>query len=246
MRKISLLFLLLALSMAVSAQVVVGTNLNYSSSSYTFTKEGVTAFNNQLPQGWSAEFSPRVGFSIHDNVVIGFDLGFSHSNYEYTDGFYNSSNLEWEQTAVDGNALTNISAGLFLRKHIHSWGSLSLHAELCGALALGLGTRTRTEYSTDPWGEPEDVVTSHDQRVIQFTLRVVPVFNYSFGNHFSMDAYMDFASLALVHAATDLYKEKSTTAPNPLLDSHTVTTDLTLGLRTLSTRLLTLGFTYQF
>jgi len=250
MKKAALVFLLLCAFASAQAQWVVSGNLGYSRSGLTVTKFGDPAFDGTQPQGWSLEFSPRIGYSFNGNIAVGVQLGFIHSDYTYTSGIYSNLTNQWVESQELLYRRNNYSAGLYLRKFIHSWGDLTLHAEILVNYGIGRGYNHKTEYrlynypNQDPYYEP--ITTSRLVHSARFAAQIVPVFNYSFGNRFSMDAYMNFASLIFSHNTTELYSEQSNITDGDVVEDRTVTTDLDLGIRTLNTSIITLGFSYTF
>lgn len=246
MKKTSALLLLLCLFAVAKAQLSVSTNLSYNNSNYSYSEKGQAAFDRTLPQGFSLAFAPRVGYTFANHLTLGIDLGFGYSDIAHTDGFYNPNTMEWEQSELQQEVVLDANAGLFVRKRLFAWGSLSLHAEGGIGYGMGFGTHTLTQYAYNSWGVLDRVVTSHKVRTGRFALQLVPVFNYAFSRHFSMDAYLDFASLVFTSETRTLFGEKSELSDGSQVYSHTVTNDFNIGVRSLTTRLLTLGFSYTF
>ncbi len=245
------LVLLLCVGMVAHAQWAVSTNLALSYSGYNYAQGGISSFDKTLPQGWSLDFSPRIGYCFNERYTAGIDLGFGYSRYTYSDGFYSPISQEWEQSEMLVKELFSSSVGLFLRRQLLSWGRLSLHAELAAAYRLGFGLNTTTQYSGSSSGYTDEIVTSHSLHEYQTLVELIPVLHYDLGNqpgfsHFSLDLYLNFLSVAFLRTTTNLYAEHSEMNDGTAIARHTVTTDFDLSLRLRSAALLSLGVTYQF
>lgn len=138
------------------------------------------------------------------------------------------------------------NAGGYLRFLIHDFGHFSLHVEALSGCLMGWGSSKLTEYEAN---YNDEVVTHRDLHQRQIYAKVVPVFNYSFRNHFSMDVYMDFASLVYTHNTEIQYGTQCENwggLTEKKVESETVTDNLDLGIRSLNSSIITLGFGYSF
>lgn len=246
MKKTLAVVLLLCFCTAGRSQFVIGGDLGFSGRDYSYTQDGLTAYDNSLPHGWAVAIAPRVGYAFGDQWTLGVRLGFGYSDYVHSDGFYNPNLMEWELSERQRQVEIDVDAGIWVRRRLLAWGALSFHVETNIGYGQGFGTRTLTQFTLNNWNFSDRVVTSRDTRTGRLTLTLVPVFNYAFGSHFSMDAYLDFASLAFIRKSTTIYGEKSQLGNGDKVHSHTVTYDVDLGIHSLSSRLLTIGFNYRF
>lgn len=244
MKRLLAITALLTVATLVSAQISVGANLSFSLKGYRYSEQNLQAYNNNLPSGQTFEVAPRIGFAVSDKLVLGADLGYMNNSVAYTNGHYDVLNAAWVSTSTTQTRTHVYSAGLFARYMVHDFGRLSIHAEASAAFAYGSGVERNTQYSAN-YSEPLVFCRNITDR--QLRLQIVPVFVYSFGNRFTMDMYMNFASLAFVHnnqQVSGLYKENSRF--DPPVGTETATYDFDLGVRTLGTSLLSLGFSYNF
>ena len=235
--------LMLSFVGTASAQFGISLDLAYSRTGYSFIKSGLSSHNETLPVGQSFQCAPRIGYRFGEFFECGVDLGIANSINTYTAVIYDADVAQWVESSLLQNTMMTANAGGYLRFLIHDFGHFSFHAELCGGYLMGWGKERTTEYESHSGFE---INTHIDLRQRQFYAKVVPVFNYSFPNHFSMDVYMDFASLVYTHNTAIRYTQATGSNTSTDIDTETVTDDLAMGLHTLNTSIITLGFSYSF
>lgn len=227
-----------------NAQVTIGTDLCYGKSGYTFFKQGIFSYNSELPKGSHFEVAPKIGFGITDNIVIGVVLGYSTSTYSYSEGIFNVDNQIWNLSAQLKQEMSLFHAGGFFRYKVHEFGNLSINAEVSATYSKGLGKNHRIEYAANQYNEAMDFCNDITEDIIQF--QVVPLFIYDFGNHFSMDLYLNFASLVYTNnhvAESGLYRKGYS---KPAKGTDETTHNIELGLYSRNSSLMALGFNYTF
>lgn len=242
-RYILSLLLLVAFSTSLMAQITLTADISYSNSNYQFTKGTVSAFNSDLPKGFEVSFAPRVGVVCTDNVEVGVQLGFSYSDYAYTSGLYDPIALGWNPSHVDRPTSFTYSAGLYLRYCCMQWGKMALSLEMRGIYGFRKGLVYITEYSASY----ETAIESHvETQAHQIDLYLLPVLTYRFSNHFSMDINLNLATLSYSHSVETQWMPRRIYYGEPLVDTHTETSQFGVGLNGLTTALLSLGFGYTF
>jgi outer membrane protein assembly factor BamA len=107
MKKLYVLFFTVLICSITQAQIkkgeiVLGGNLGYSDQSYTTDIPGANSSSNSNK---TLFISTSFGKAIKDNLVLGADISYNHSNSSYTPG-----------SATTGNGF---GAGVFLRKYKH-------------------------------------------------------------------------------------------------------------------------------
>lgn len=243
MKRLFVICLLLAALGSLEAQVVVSGNLNYSNDGYSYSRKNLQAFNKELPNAMSLEVSPRMGFQVLDKLMLGFDLGFSYSAITFTDGMFSVDDGLWKETRITRNSMKNYFFGVFARYEVYGFGKLTVHAEIDCCYGFGKGGRVATEYAAN---SAEKLVFKNDIGQRNFDLRVVPVFSYSFSNHYVLDVYCDYLALVYQRTSTQIssmYLEGET-SPND--DISQVKHSLNMGLNMKNTSVITIGFGYSF
>lgn len=227
----------------LQAQLYIGGNIGFAFNNYNYHFQQLPAYNKDLPRGYSFEVSPRLGYQISDKILCGVTLGVSHSQTIFDHGFYSPLEGQWVTDRNDTNTQWNYGGGLFVRYQIHSFGRLSLLAELSGTYSMGFGTNCRTDVVDE---YPYYAQTISDARNTQLQLQVVPVFLYDLGNGFYVDLYLNFASVIFQRN-----RLKTTGIHTPNMQSPQPAVDLTdyaldLGIHSQNTQLLSIGFSYRF
>lgn len=240
MKQLLFIALFAIASISAFAQISLSANVACTLNGYTYKQQNLAAYNEALPSGHSFEAHPKLGFAVSDKLCLGVELGYLHSVSTTTSGIYNPNQGSWDKQSSDQMKNQVFSAGLFARYQVHDFGRLSVHAELAGVYGFNNGLLTSTQTAGS-----DDLEFCRDIISHQMSVQLVPVFVYSFGNRFSMDVYLNFASLVFTRDNTQisgLYK-KGYRFDHPA-GTETTTYALDLGIRTRTTTLLSLGFTY--
>ena len=226
------------------AQVNVGLDVGYGNRGYSYTQQGLSAYNKVLPRGQSAYLAPRVGYVWGEAVGIGLQLGAEYSSYDYADGFYDPISLGWQQSAALNETVFKASARAYLRLRCVGSGRLSLHVEVAGIYRLGWGRDTKTEYrATDGW----DVAMYSRMYEQQLCAEVLPVINYAFNSHVAMDVYLNLAAVTFGSSTVRQWPyvvKDMVTSGEP--ESVTNQQLFNVGFNSLNASLLTVGFGYTF
>ena len=226
------------------AQVNLSMDLGYGNKGYSYSEKGIDAYNGSLPKGQSCYFAPRIGYVLNDEVSMGIRLGVSYSSYDFADGLYDSERLGWQQLSATTQTMLTAKAGAYLRIRCLDAGRLSLHAEIMGSYVMGWGWDQKTEYrATDGW----DLKMTSRLAQRSVGVQVVPVANYALGEHVGMDVYLNLAAITFSSTTTSQWPYSIKEYP-PVEEpeSTTVSQVFDVGVNTLNTSLLTLGFSYTF
>lgn len=244
MKKLLAVVSLVALSIAAHAQWNISADLSFSSTNYSYNRQGLEAFNSNLPSGMKAMFNPHFGYVFNDIFEMGVELGIGNLKYSYADGYYDPIGDAWQQMSADDETMLTFSASLYASFCCARFGRLTLHAEVSAGYGYGFGKLAHTEFhASDNW----KITTVADVQRQLLYAEVVPVFRYAFNSHISMDV-----SLNIVSAAVCRIVDKQWTPYNPddiyesSLESVTTTTDFGVGMNALNTNLLSIGFCYLF
>ncbi len=230
-----------AMAFSAHAQLFISGNADYSRTGYT-RSEG---FDKTLPQGMALGVSVQVGLPLGDKVKAGLVAGMSHSQYTYTDGFYDRDNAEWKLLSSDDRTLTSFGGGLFLRFRCAEAGSLSFHLELSGNYHYGMGSSTVIETRANE-SLPNKTQRDYTRNTLQ--VRLVPVITYAFTHHVGIDIHADFLSIAYRNdkqtymLPIDILETSKTAG----VDYTLATTSFEAALHSYTASILTVGIYYQF
>lgn len=244
MKRLLAIALFVTFSVAVHAQWNVSADVSFSSTSYSYNRQGLDAFNSNLPSGMEAQFNPHIGYAFNGVFEMGVELGIGNLKYSYADGCYDPLVDAWKQMSADDKTMLTFSASLYASFCCVNFGRLTLRAEVAGGYGYGFGKLVHTEFhASDGW----EIATAADvQRHLLFA-QVVPVFNYAFNNHFSMDVYLNIFSASVNRFVDKQWAPRNTSdIGESMLESVTATTDFGVGMNALNTNLLSLGFRYSF
>ena len=247
LRRLFGIILLMFFALTASAQWTLSADLSYSSSNYNYTRGSIPAFNSELPKGHTFAVSPRVGYVLSDIYEAGLQLSYVTDDYEYTHGYYVDDKREWLVDAVTDKSFITFGASAYLRATCCRHGALSACFEFVAGYAFGYGGDYVTSYSAS---NGREINSRYDKRGSQFSFQVVPVLNYAFNAHISLDAYINALSLCYLRNATTTFCNgidmDGYDIPDPQVYDKTVTSQFDLGLHALNTSLVTLGIGYQF
>lgn len=180
MKKVLLTLALAAFAFTANAQFVIGGNIginhnadyddNYTAAYGSYARTDITIL-------------PKIGYQLSDNMQVGAQLGWDYSyvrNYSGASDTYRSH----PQSAI-------VIAPYF-RYNFATWKSFSLFCEATLDFALGL------ESQVHGFANGSEVTGSPAKQGDNYTsigINVVPGMNYAFSDKFSMDLYVNLASL---------------------------------------------------
>ena len=229
----------------LAAQVNLSLDLGYSNKSYRCSVYQAEAYDGSLPKGMSCQIAPRLGFQINDDVAVGIQLGMLFSDYDYTEGFYNSEYEEWQRTATTSNRMIAAMARGYMRIRCFTVGDWSLHAEIAGEYSRGWGRENRSEVR---FQSSSEVVRLRHTTSHTFCAQVLPVASYSVSRRVEVDLYLNLAAVTYTSTTTELWPSyTSGSATEEVFPEKTTTThDFDIGLNSLNTSLISIGFRYVF
>lgn len=235
------IFFMLAAPLVATAQLSLAGNLSYSQTGYTLSK----GFDGSQPKGMALTFSPQAGIRFNGRYMAGIRLGISNSIYTYVDGYYDRDQGNWTTSMEEDRTLFKVSGALFLRLRCAGWEKLSLHIEFSGGYAYGMGVSTQSQHRVLD-GSVFKVRNAYN--LGQIELKAMPVVTYEHTSHFGIDLYVDLLSLAYRRTATNYMQpvDITETSPKNNLDYTLTTSDLEIGIQSLSANLLSIGFYYSF
>lgn len=250
MKKLYAILLLLVSLVPAQAQVTLGTDLWASFQNTSFSKQGTDALSPDAPKATSFEVSPRLGFNLGAKMQLGLAFGYAHTQQLSLDGYYDPIASSWHVTDSLHSSLNTISAGIYLRILVGESGHFRVYFEPSVTYGVGFGVdgAIREQYSTitgmpEPWS---DFCRNVGENVL--SLGVVPVVQYQFDSHFSLDLTLNFAALRYQHRQTTrsgLYIRSEVVA-SPQEDESFTTDTFDIGLHMRSTSLISIGLNYTF
>lgn len=242
MKKIILLLLVSLCGVSASAQLFFAGNLGFDRTDYSRSQ----GFDSTLPKGMRLQFTPMVGYTFSPVVKAGLLLNISNQKYTYTDGFYNNDDERWKESNVVDKTLMMAGLGAFVRVRCLEFKDVLLSMELSVSYQYGIGANRNKEfYSASNF----PVVFKTPFNVGQLNVRLVPMFSYQLSNHLGVDAYVDVLSLAYsrktvyTHKVIEVTPERIETSDSDL-DYSTTTSDFNIGVSSLNSAFLSLGFSY--
>ena len=177
MKKILLTLALAAFAFTANAQFVIGGKLdvNHSSGIHADDYVGVSTTTTNI------SILPKIGYQLADNMQIGANLGWNYNyNRRYTGG-------------ADNNYISDPSSEIvfapYFRYNFATWKSFSLFCEASIDFRLGLETTTHTFVAGN------ETKVDNGDNYISLGINVVPGMNYAFSDKFSMDLYINLASI---------------------------------------------------
>lgn len=244
MRKLALFSFYFLLFGLLHAQVYLSLDMGYGNKGYGYSEQGVPAYDGSLPKGQSCYIAPEVGYAFNDYVAMGLQLGMDYSAFNYAEGFYDPIEATWQRSAtLNSRILTAVARG-YLRLCCFTTGNWSLHAEIACSYSMGWGWDTRNEIRAL---NDTEMRMKRDRTDRSFGVEVVPVASYAISHHVGVDFYLNLASLNFISTTTTLWPYNvGGMAASKKPESETTTQDFNVGINTLNTNLLTIGFYYMF
>lgn len=177
MKKIILTLALMAFAFGANAQFVIGGNLNVN--------HGVTTHDDDYNFGTTTNnisILPKVGYQLNKDMQVGVQLGW---DYSYTRNYTGGGDDDY----TSGANTSEIVINPYFRYNFATWKKLTFFAEANLRFGLGLETTTHTVVAGN------ETTTDNGDNYISLGLGVVPGINYAFSKKFSMDIYINLASL---------------------------------------------------
>lgn len=247
MKKLWAIVLLLGSLACAQAQLTLSADVWTTVQGRSFSKQNLAAVSPDYPNVTHFVVSPRMGFDLGQRMQLGIAIGYAYDAQSSLDGFYDSTNGQWQVTDSLSSLTHSFSAGLYLRCRVGSFGHFTFHLEPQLTYSMGLGVeRAKRQYANY-----NDMWMTHARNVEQQVLSVgvVPVLEYTFDQHLSLDLVMDFAALRYQHSQTSrsgLYTVSNYSKPNPRPDESVTEDSFDIGLHFRSTQLLSIGLNYHF
>ena len=177
MKKILLTLALAAFAMTANAQWVLGGNIGIDHNN-NHTNDYVTGTTTT-----NINILPKIGYWLNDNMQIGAQLGWG---YTYTRNYAGANDT------YTSHPQSNIQINPYFRYNVTSWKNFTVFCEAQLNIAFGLESKIHSFVNgSETTGFPADQGDAYKA----LTLRVVPGMNYSFNDKFSMDLYINLASL---------------------------------------------------
>ena len=163
MKKLILLFAVVAISAQAFSQMFVGGSFGIS-----FDKHKDES--NDISKSTEFTLAPKVGYYLDDNLAFGAHLGFETRSTTYFNG-----------NADDSKSSRNLfTLAPFVRYHFMELGNLSIFAEPTLSLGFG-GEKTETGNNT-----------TRDADISKFGLYVVPALAYKVNDKIDIEAFFGY------------------------------------------------------
>lgn len=217
MKKALLTFALAAFAFTASAQWIMGGQIGFNHQS--------AHDDNYLPGSTSSTtfaVQPKVGYNLNENWQIGATIVFG---YDYTRNYAGADNTyaSWADLQIGISPYARYSYGV--------WKKWSLFVE--GSIIFGM-TPESTRYTYVNGNETGNVKMGND--VTFLGIGLVPGMNYKLSDKFSLDLYLDVASISWSLVNRNGFS------------SHDFTVGANLDARTINAYLnnFRIGFNYHF
>ena len=180
MKKIILTLALMAFAFGANAQFVIGGNIGFSHDA-DYDDNYTAAYRSQA--NTDITILPKVGYQLNDDMQIGAQLGW---NYNYTRNYMGAKD---SYTSTPRNS---IMISPYFRYNILKWKKFNVFCEAAINFELGLESKTHTFVNgSEVTGSP----VKNGDNFTSFGIGVVPGLNYAFSKNFSMDIYINLASI---------------------------------------------------
>lgn len=180
MKKILLTLALAAFAFTANAQFVIGGNIGFSHDA-DYDDNYTALYGSQA--NTDITILPKVGYQLNDDMQIGAQLGW---NYNYTRNYMGAKD---SYTSTPRNS---IMINPYFRYNLLKWKKFNVFCEAAISFELGLESKTHTFVNgSEVAGSP----AKNGDNYTSFGIGVVPGLNYAFSNSFSMDIYVNLASI---------------------------------------------------
>ncbi len=180
MKKILLTLALAAFAFTANAQFVIGGNIGFSHDA-DYDDNYTAAYGSQA--NTDITILPKVGYQLNDDMQIGAQLGW---NYNYTRNYMGAKD---SYTSTPQSAIV---IAPYFRYNLLKWKKFNVFCEAAINFELGLESKTHTFVNgSEVTGSP----VKNGDNYTSFGIGVVPGLNYAFSNSFSMDIYVNLASI---------------------------------------------------
>ncbi len=180
MKKILLTLALAAFAFTANAQFVIGGNIGFSHDA-DYDDNYTAAYGSQA--NTDITILPKVGYQLNDDMQIGAQLGW---NYNYTRNYMGAKD---SYTSTPQSAIV---IAPYFRYNLLKWKKFNVFCEAAINFELGLESKTHTFVNgSEVAGSP----AKNGDNYTSFGIGVVPGLNYAFSNSFSMDIYVNLASI---------------------------------------------------
>ena len=180
MKKILLTLALAAFAFTANAQFVIGGNIGFSHDA-DYDDNYTALYGSQA--NTDITILPKVGYQLNDDMQIGAQLGW---NYNYTRNYLGAKD---SYTSTPQSAIV---IAPYFRSNLLKWKKFNVFCEAAISFELGLESKTHTFVNgSEVTGSP----VKNGDNYTSFGIGVVPGLNYAFSNSFSMDIYVNLASI---------------------------------------------------
>lgn len=181
MKKILLTLALAAFAMTANAQLVIGGNI---SAFHDGAHDDNYTAGYPSTASTSISIMPKIGYQLNENMQIGAQFGWA---YRYTRNYAGADN-----TYRSNTPRSEMRIAPYFRYNFATWRKFSLFCEATLNFTLGFETESHNIVNgSEATGFP----VKNGNNYTYFGINVVPGMNYSFSDKFSMDLYVNLASL---------------------------------------------------
>ena len=200
MKKVFLSLALVAFAVTANAQIILGGQLGFNTTSGTYTQENVSpVWDMPNTKAMNLTIAPTISYVLNDNMQIGLTLEYDYGTItNYSAAAYALNQEVWGKTTT-----SMFTVAPYFRYYFANAGKFNFFCE--AALGFGFTPRTKLhDYSNVP-------VVGYDNEYEGTTkttligLTVTPGVNYRINDNWSADCYIDLAGLAFLHTSTKTY-----------------------------------------
>lgn len=180
MKKIILTLALMAFAFGANAQFVIGGNIGFSHDA-DYDDNYTALYGSQA--NTDITILPKVGYQLNDDMQVGAQLGW---NYNYTRMYAGADD------SYTSRPRNSIMISPYFRYNLLKWKKFNVFCEAAINFELGLESKTHTFVNgSEVTGSP----VKNGDNFTSFGIGVVPGLNYAFSKNFSMDIYINLASI---------------------------------------------------
>ena len=180
MKKILLTLALAAFAFTANAQLVIGGNIGVNHDA-DYDDNYTAAYGSYART--TIDILPKIGYQLNDNMQVGADLGWT---YSYTRRYAGAKDT------YTSRPQSAIVFAPYFRYNFATWKNFSIFCEATLDFELGLESQTHSFVNgSEVAGSP----VKNGDNYTYFGINVLPGLNYAFSKSFSMDIYINLASL---------------------------------------------------
>ena len=185
MKKILLTLALAAFAFTANAQLVIGGNIGIDHNSRAHADDYASVSTTTT----DITVLPKIGYQLNKDMQVGAELGWG---YNYTRRYTGAGD-----DSYISDPTSRIVIAPYFRYNFATWKKFNLFCEATLNFTLGLESTTHTFVAGN------ETTVKNGDNYTSIGINVVPGLNYAFNKSFSMDLYVNLASLGWTMVSGD-------------------------------------------